>query len=150
MKPILYGVASLALLVSSAAFADPGKNGGHGNGGHDNGNHGNQGNHGNSGKHGNGGNHGNNGHGNGGYGNGYHSDNGRHAGWGQDRGRDYRWNRGERMGYNDWNSAPRVDYRVYHLQPPPYGYEWRRHNDQFILGAVTGGLIAAIVMSTMH
>ena len=52
------------------------------------------------------------------------------------------------MGYNDWNSAPRVDYRQYHLRQPPRGYEWRRHNDQFVLGAIAGGLISSIIMSS--
>jgi len=76
-----------------------------------------------------------------------HSNNGRHAGWGQDRGGQHRWKRGERMGYNDWNNAPSVDYRQYHLRQPPRGYEWRRQGDQFILGAIAGGLITSIMMS---
>ena len=74
-------------------------------------------------------------------------DNGRHAGWGQDRGNGHRWNRGERMGYNDWNGAQRVDYRRYHLNQPPRGYEWRRQNDQFVLGAIATGLISSIVLA---
>ena len=118
MKSIMSGAIAIALLTSSAAFADPGNHGNHGN----NGNHQ--------------------------TGGGGHSDNGRHAGWGQDRGNGHMWSRGERMGYNDWNSAPRVDYRQYHLRQPPRGYEWRRHNDQFVLGAIAGGLISSIIMSS--
>ncbi len=75
-------------------------------------------------------------------------DQGQHRGWGQDRGNGHRWNRGERMGYNDWNRASRVDYRRYHLRQPPRGYEWRQQNGQFILGAVATGLIASIILNS--
>ena len=86
------------------------------------------------------------GHGNRHSANGNHSDRGLHRGWVKDRGSKHRWNRGERMGYNDWNSAPRVEYRRYRLRAPPRGYEWRRKNDQFILVAVATGLIASIIL----
>jgi Ni/Co efflux regulator RcnB len=69
-----------------------------------------------------------------------------HAGWGQDRGGDHRWKRGERMGYNDWSSARPVDYRQHHLRQPPHGYEWRESNGQYILAAIETGLIASMVM----
>jgi Ni/Co efflux regulator RcnB len=75
------------------------------------------------------------------------NDNGQHRGWGQDRGNGHRWARGERMGYNDWNGASRVDYRRYHLRQPPRGYEWRQQNGQFILGAVATGVIASIILN---
>ncbi len=75
------------------------------------------------------------------------NNNGRHVGWGRERGMQHRWNRGERMGYNDWQTAQTVDYRQYRLRPPPRGYEWRRQNDQFILVAVTTGLITSIILS---
>lgn len=77
-----------------------------------------------------------------------HDGRGDHRGWGQDRGSDHRWRRGQRMGYNDWNSAERVDYRRYHLRQPPRGYEWRRQNDQFVLGAITTGVIASIILNS--
>ena len=35
-------------------------------------------------------------------------DRGEHRGWGQDRGGDYSYRRGQRMGYNDWHNAPVV------------------------------------------
>ena len=112
MKSIMSGAIVVALLSSSAAFAQPD-------------NHRNQQN-----------------------GNGNNQQNGQHRGWGQDRGNGHRWNRGERMGYNDWNSAQMVDYRQYHLRQPPRGYEWRRQNNQFILVAVTTGLIMSIIMNS--
>jgi Ni/Co efflux regulator RcnB len=76
------------------------------------------------------------------------NDRGRHHGWGQDRGNHYGWGRGQRMGYNDWNNARRVDYRRYHLRQPPRGYEWRRNDDRFILAAVGTGLILSVILSS--
>ncbi len=76
-----------------------------------------------------------------------HANGGQHRGWGQDQGSTHRWNRGERMGYNDWNGASRVDYRRYHLRQPPRGYEWRQQNDQFILGAIATGAITSIILN---
>jgi len=68
------------------------------------------------------------------------------SGWGQDQGSGHQWNRGERMGQNDWNGAQRVDYRRHHLRRPPNGYEWRQSNGQYVLAAVATGLIASIVL----
>jgi Ni/Co efflux regulator RcnB len=73
-------------------------------------------------------------------------DNGRHRGWGRERGRKHLWSRGEQMGYNDWNTAQRVDYRRYHLRQPPRGYEWRRSNDRFVLVAVVSGVILSVIL----
>jgi len=73
---------------------------------------------------------------------------GQHSGWGQDRGSGHKWNRGERMGYNDWSGAQRVDYRRRHLRRPPNGYEWRESNGQYVLAAVATGLIASIILNS--
>jgi Ni/Co efflux regulator RcnB len=75
----------------------------------------------------------------------YRSD-GVHHGWAQDRGNSYHWSAGERMGYNDWYYAPRVRYRRYHLRRPPYGYEWRRYSDRYVLVAITSGLIMSVIL----
>jgi Ni/Co efflux regulator RcnB len=72
---------------------------------------------------------------------------GQPAGWGQDRGGDHHWQRGERMGFNDWSSSRPVDYRHHHLRQPPRGYEWRESNGQYVLAAVATGLIASIMVS---
>ena len=71
----------------------------------------------------------------------------RHAGWSQDQGGGHQWQRGERMGYNDWSSAGRVDYRRHHLRRPPQGYEWRQSNGQYVLGAIATGLVASIILN---
>ncbi|MFM9937616.1 MAG: RcnB family protein [Novosphingobium sp.] len=73
--------------------------------------------------------------------------NGRHLGWAQDRGNAYRWSEGERMGYNDWYYAPRVSYRRYQLRRPPYGYEWRRYDDRYVLVAISTGLIMSVILN---
>jgi Ni/Co efflux regulator RcnB len=73
-----------------------------------------------------------------------------HNGWGQDRGAGYHWRRGQRMGYNDWRSAPPVDYRARHLRAPPRGYEWRQVNGQYVLAAAATGLIASIIAAGAH
>jgi Ni/Co efflux regulator RcnB len=70
-----------------------------------------------------------------------------HAGWGHDQGRGHQWARGERMGYNDWNSAAPIDYRRHHLRHPPRGYEWRESNGRYVLAAVATGVIASIILS---
>jgi Ni/Co efflux regulator RcnB len=71
-----------------------------------------------------------------------------HAGWGQDhQGGQHHWRRGQRMGFNDWSGAQRVDYRQHNLRQPPRGYEWRESNGQYVLAAVASGLIASIILS---
>jgi Ni/Co efflux regulator RcnB len=72
----------------------------------------------------------------------------RHAGWGPERGGGYRFHRGEQIGYDDWSGARPLDYREYHLRRPPYGYEWRESNGQFILAAVATGLIASAIFNS--
>ncbi len=56
------------------------------------------------------------------------------------------WRRGGYVSRSDWDRGYRVDYRRYHLRQPPYGYEWRRVNDDYVLAAVASGLIASIIV----
>ena len=67
-------------------------------------------------------------------------------GWGQDHGGGYNYRRGEHMGRNDWNNAPVVDYRQYHLRRPHRGYEWRRSNGRYVMVAVAPGVIASVLL----
>jgi Ni/Co efflux regulator RcnB len=69
-----------------------------------------------------------------------------HAGWAHDQGASHHWSNGERMGYNDWNGAQRIDYRQHHLNAPPSGYEWRESNGQYVLAAVATGVITSIIL----
>jgi Ni/Co efflux regulator RcnB len=69
----------------------------------------------------------------------YRHDNGRHRGW-------YKGGRIER---DDWDRGIRVyEYRRYHLSEPPRGYEWRRVDDNYVLAAVAGGLIASVILAS--
>lgn len=56
------------------------------------------------------------------------------------------WRRGGYVSHYDWDRGYRVDYRRYHLRQPPYGYEWRRVGDNYVLAAIASGLIASIIV----
>lgn len=61
------------------------------------------------------------------------------------------WKKGYHMKQEDWNRARPVDYKQYHLSPPPHGYEWRSVDGNYVLAAVATGVIAsAVVASTIH
>lgn len=61
------------------------------------------------------------------------------------------WKKGEHIRKEDWARGERVDYRRYHLSPPPRGYEWRLVDGNYVLAAVATGVIAStIVASTVH
>ncbi|MDN4589669.1 hypothetical protein DBA29_14330 [Xenophilus aerolatus] len=79
----------------------------------------------------------------------------RYERWDRDDRRDWRpglprphaqWHRG---GYVPASyRAPQyvvTDWRARQLQAPPSGYQWMQINGDFVLGAIAGGLIAAIV-----
>lgn len=60
------------------------------------------------------------------------------------------WKKGYHMKQEDWNRARPIDYRQYHLKPPPHGYEWRSVDGNYVLAAVATGVIAsAVVASTV-
>ena len=61
------------------------------------------------------------------------------------------WKKGARINRDDWNRGAAIDYRRYHLNAPPRGYEWREVDGNYVLAAVATGVIAsAIVASTIH
>jgi Ni/Co efflux regulator RcnB len=56
------------------------------------------------------------------------------------------WHKGDHIGRDDWGRSERIaDYHQYHLSRPPHGYEWRRVDNNFVLAAAAGGLIAAVI-----
>ncbi|WCE02580.1 RcnB family protein [Pseudoxanthomonas sp. JBR18] len=64
-------------------------------------------------------------------------DNGKHLGWQKQA-----WKRGEHLPRGDYDGYY-VDYREYHLAPPPRGYRWVRPvDDRYLLVEVATGLIA--------
>ncbi|HEY2007381.1 MAG TPA: RcnB family protein [Rhizomicrobium sp.] len=59
------------------------------------------------------------------------------------------WHKGDRIGGDDWNRGERVsDYRSNHLRRPPRGYEWRRVDNNYVLAAVAGGVIASVIAAS--
>lgn len=71
-------------------------------------------------------------------------DNGHHYG-DYRRPDDHRWARGERLPQAYWTRGQYVDYRHHHLRQPPRGYQWVQVNDNYILIALTSGLISQII-----
>lgn len=60
------------------------------------------------------------------------------------------WKRGYHMRPEDWNRGERVDnWRDYHLSAPPRGYEWREVDGNYVLAAVTTGIVASVVAASM-
>ena len=58
------------------------------------------------------------------------------------------WRRGRRMPMDYWGRGVVItDYHRYHLVQPPYGYEWRYIDGNYVLAAVATGLIASILIA---
>src|SRR6185437_10763384 len=55
------------------------------------------------------------------------------------------WRAGGHIARNDWRRGVVIKYRDHHLRRPPRGYEWREVDGNFVLAAVTTGLIASII-----
>ena len=61
------------------------------------------------------------------------------------------WKKGEHIRTEDWSRGDRIDYRQYHLNAPPHGYEWREVDGNYVLAAVATGVIASVIVaSTVH
>jgi Ni/Co efflux regulator RcnB len=59
------------------------------------------------------------------------------------------WHKGDQIGADDWNRGEHIaNYSHYHLKRPPHGYEWRRVDNNYVLAAVAGGVIASIVAAS--
>ena len=80
-----------------------------------------------------------------------HRDNDRHDNYRNDRhdnGKHRGWYKGGHIDRADWNRGYRInDYRRYHLQRPPRGYEWRRVDNSYVLAAAATGLIMGLVIA---
>jgi Ni/Co efflux regulator RcnB len=61
------------------------------------------------------------------------------------------WKKGAKINHDDWQRGEVVDYKTYHLKPPPRGYEWREVDGNYVLAAVATGVIAStIVAASVH
>jgi Ni/Co efflux regulator RcnB len=59
--------------------------------------------------------------------------------------RHHRWSKGQRLPAQYRGRGYYVDYRSHHLRPPPRGYQWVRVDNDYMLVALTTGLIASII-----
>ena len=64
-------------------------------------------------------------------------DNGQHRG--------HAWAKGQRLPSEYRTRGHYVDYRRYHLRAPPRGYRWVRVDNNYMMVAMTSGLIASII-----
>lgn len=55
------------------------------------------------------------------------------------------WTKGQRLPSEYRGRGYYVDYRQHHLRQPPRGYQWVRVNNDYMLVALTSGLIASII-----
>ena len=55
------------------------------------------------------------------------------------------WHGGDRLPPAYRGRQYYVDYRHYHLNPPPRGYRWVRVDNDIVLAAITTGLIMSVV-----
>lgn len=55
------------------------------------------------------------------------------------------WNRGERLDNRYGNYAEVSDWRAHRLAAPRRGYHWVRSGDDYVLAAITTGLIASAI-----
>jgi Ni/Co efflux regulator RcnB len=61
------------------------------------------------------------------------------------------WRKGSHINHDDWNRGQQIDYRHYHLNAPPRGYQWRQVDGNYVLAAVATGVIASVIVaSTVH
>ena len=58
------------------------------------------------------------------------------------------WKKGYHMNHDDWARGQHVDYRQYHLNAPPRGYEWRSVDGNYVLAAAATGVIASVVVAS--
>ncbi len=135
-QSLLAGAAALALMAGPA-LAQPGPEQGHDQHGgqqHDQG-HGPQGGPGDHGPQGGPGDHGPQG-----GPNNYHHEDYHHG----PSGPHGQWARGDHFN-GTRRVIPHGDWNRYHLHTPPPGYEWVNYNGQFIMIAITSGIIASII-----
>lgn len=57
----------------------------------------------------------------------------------------YRWQVGYRLPPSYYARDYYIDYRMYDLPPPPYGYHWVRVDRDIVLVALATGLIRDIL-----
>lgn len=59
------------------------------------------------------------------------------------------WKKGAKIRDEDWKRGAQVDYKAQHLRAPPRGYEWREVDGNYVLAAVTTGVIASVIAASI-
>ena len=62
----------------------------------------------------------------------------------------YAWSIGHRLPRSYYGPSYYVDYRPYHLPPPPYGHRWVRVDDDVLLVAIATGLIVDVLSDMLY
>jgi Ni/Co efflux regulator RcnB len=57
----------------------------------------------------------------------------------------HQWHNGDR--YN--GSRHQVDWRSHHLRQPPSGYEWVQNGNDYVLIAISSGIVAGIIANAL-
>ena len=61
------------------------------------------------------------------------------------------WRNGYHMPHEQWESARKIDdWRAYHLQAPPSGYEWRYADGYYILANADGVIFTVVPVNADH
>lgn len=56
------------------------------------------------------------------------------------------WRRGDRLPPEYHSRAYVIDYKRYHLAPPPRGYHYVRVGDDVVLAAIASGVISSVIL----
>lgn len=56
------------------------------------------------------------------------------------------WKRGQHIRHEDWDRGEQVDYRQYHLNAPPRGYEWRMIDGNYVMVNIGNFTIRTVVV----
>jgi Ni/Co efflux regulator RcnB len=55
------------------------------------------------------------------------------------------WRKGAPIKHEDWDRGDKVDYRQYHLNTPPRGYEWRMVDGNYVLANSSSFQIRTVI-----
>ena len=58
------------------------------------------------------------------------------------------WRKGSHISHSDWGRADRIDWHAHHLRQPPRGYEWREVDGNYVMAAITTGVIASVIIAS--
>jgi Ni/Co efflux regulator RcnB len=57
------------------------------------------------------------------------------------------WKKGYHLKKDDWGRGDKIDYRTYHLNAPPSGYEWRLIDGNYVMANINTGVISTTIVA---